>query len=241
MHPLISWILFLGISGTIYIVFKGVPCFTFTLENKIGSHKINADILAKRARKKRRAERLYSIHPQEAASTNTDSLNHQNVCVEECPMVTLDPMGVEQETHVSLPASPKLQHTAADILETTDATFQTVRKSTIIEKCTYKRTPEGSDSVKTKKQKQNAVKREKQKQLKARMEEERLSKLREHQKMLEEERMKAQMRKAYEQNTHTKHLRSASGEWILVAPKSSRHVTPVFASPAPPQHGLVFH
>lgn len=232
MTPLISWILFLGFSGTVYIALKGVPCLRFSLEDKFGSDRIEGEVLSQKVRKKRRLA-LDKVSLEETVAKT------RSICVEEENSTEIEE-GADTVSKQPIyapkilprgPKSPIYAPIYASLNEENkmDTEFKkhetpTGRKS--VETSAYKPFIE-KENVKTKKQKQNAVKREKQKLLKARIEEERLKNYRHHQKTLEEERLKTLVCQA---SNSAWHPPSESGEWILVGAKGNRHVTSVLAT-----------
>ncbi|CCJ31140.1 unnamed protein product [Pneumocystis jirovecii] len=224
MDPLISWILFLGISGTVYIALRGMPSLGFSMNDKAASGRADGTSFSKRIRKRRRIDRAVDevrevrleqceqreqrIHkaekPQQAAEPRIDKAEPRIYRLEQTEQVLLHPTDASVSTSVHVPAN---------------ASFTTSFGS---------RKTESLLATPTKKQKQNALKREKQKLVKARMEEERLQNLFQHQKMLEEERQRTLAHKRLSKpNTHAWLPRAVSDEWTVVGARGARHASSV--------------
>ncbi|EMR10451.1 hypothetical protein PNEG_01166 [Pneumocystis murina B123] len=235
MTPLISWILFLGFSGTVYIALKGVPCLRFSLEDKTRSDRIEGEILGQKVRKKRRLaldkvllEETVAKSRNVCVRENTSQIEEDPNTISKQPLYASKPLarGPKSPMYASLYASLDDENGMELSESKKHEEFSSAKKS--VESGTFKQLMD-NDNVKTKKQKQNAVKREKQKLLKARIEEERLRNYRVHQKTLEEERLKALVRQA---SSSAWNSQPESGEWIVVGGKGNRHATSVFATTA---------
>lgn len=234
MNPFISWILFLGLSGTFYIALKGVPCLKFFTEDKIRSNKIEEGLLGQKVRKKRRLG-------LDKVLSNESMPKYRDVCVQEviksrvlneATNTTQNVISVQEPSHSTIKCPLYASKSSCVPVNPVLCSRQTLDFSIPkkpSESVAIKSVLAEQEGVKTKKQRQNAVKREKQKLLKARIEEERLKNLRNHQKMLEEERVRA----LTHQTSHSAwRPRSDSGEWTVVGAKGNRHVMPVFATTA---------
>ncbi|QSL65473.1 hypothetical protein MERGE_002784 [Pneumocystis wakefieldiae] len=231
MTPLISWILFLGLSGTFYIALKGVPCLRFSLEDKSGSGRFEGEILGQKVRKKRRLaldkvllDETVAKSRNVCAQENTHQLEEGSNPISKYSICASRPLSRDSKSpmYASLDEDRNIQLSVPKRHE------ELLSSRKPADSASFKQLVD-NDIVKTKKQKQNAVKREKQKLLKARIEEERLRNYRHHQKTLEEERLKELVRKA---SSSPWNPQPESGEWILVAGKGNRHSASVLATTA---------
>ncbi|KAG4301306.1 hypothetical protein PCANB_002545 [Pneumocystis canis] len=203
MNPFLSWILFLGISGTVYIAMRGVPCLTFFMSRTL--YEKDSGMFTKKIRKRKRLDKSSFERAEKTEK------------IEQTPLFNHTVLPLTTPTTATLTAA-----TATEMTENSKPVIWTIESNVSNVPLNKKNISE--DIIKTKKQKQNAMKREKQKLLKARMEEERLRNLRQHQKTLEEERMKAQTEKV---TIHTLLPRVASGEWTVVGARGNRHTVHV--------------
>ncbi|KAG5520212.1 hypothetical protein PMAC_001289 [Pneumocystis sp. 'macacae'] len=215
MDPLISWILFLGISGTVYVALRGMPCLAFSMEDKAASGRVDAASFSKRIRKRRRVDRPVD-------EIRLEQRIHKAERPEQVSELRIDKVE---------PRIYRLEQAEQASLHQTDAPISTFSHVSTNKSFTSLEPPktESLQATLTKKQKQNALKREKQKLLKARMEEERLHNLYQHQKILEEERQRALIHKQRlsKPSMHAWLPRAVSDEWTVVGARGAQYVQPV--------------